>query len=194
MPGAVALGICFGRHGMADPVPHPAAPDADSGRPPLRTRLDAARQELSDASGRGQGGRAALARYADAVDSLVAELFTGALGDAPAAVVLALGGYGRRHLCLHSDVDLLVLFAGPIGASDEARLGELLHPLWDLGLVVGHQVRELKDFARIEADNPEFLLALVDARPIAGDRDLFDRLTKLFHQAEMHAYLVDALQ
>ena len=43
------------------------------------------------------------------------------------------------------------------------------------GSAVGHQVRELKDFARIEADNPEFLLALVDARPIAGDRDLFDR-------------------
>ena len=33
------------------------------------------------------------------------------------------------------------------------------------------------DFARIEADNPEFLLALIDARPIAGDRDLFDRFT-----------------
>ena len=49
----------------------------------------------------------------------MAELFTGALGDTPPAVVLALGGYGRRHLCLHSDVDLLVLFAGPLDASDE---------------------------------------------------------------------------
>ena len=50
--------------------------------------------------------------------------------------------------------------------------------------MVGHQVRELKDFARIEADNPEFLLALLDARPIAGDRDLFDRFTTTFHQAD----------
>ena len=80
-----------------------------------------------------------MAQYTDAIDGLVATLFTGALGDTPPAVVLALGGYGRRHLCLHSDVDLLVLFAGPLNAADEGRLGRFLHPLWDLGLVVGHQ-------------------------------------------------------
>jgi [protein-PII] uridylyltransferase len=179
---------------MANSAPgHTAAPNGDAGHSSLREQLDAARQELSDATGRGQGGRAALAQYADTIDGLVATLFTGALGSTPPAVVLALGGYGRRHLCLHSDVDLLVLFAGPLDAQDEGRLGKFLHPLWDLGLVVGHQVRELKDFARIEADNPEFLLALLDARPIAGDRDLFDRFTDAFHRATLHAHLVDAL-
>src|SRR6185436_1822671 len=91
-----------------------AAPNGDSGPSSLRKQLDAARQELSDATARGLGGRTALAQYADTIDSLVAELFTGALGDAPPAVVCALGGYGRRHLCLHSDVDLLVLFAGSL--------------------------------------------------------------------------------
>ncbi len=179
---------------MASSAPgQAAAPNGDSGHSSLRKQLDAARQELSDATGRGQGGRAALAQYADTIDGLVAKLFTGALGDAPMAVVLALGGYGRRHLCLHSDVDLLVLFAGPLDESDEVRLGKFLHPLWDLGLVVGHQVRQLKDFTRIEADNPEFLLALLDARPIAGDRDLFDRFTATFHRAPLHAHLLDAL-
>ena len=172
---------------------HAAALGGDSGHAALRKRLDAARQELSDATARGRGGRAALAQYADTIDGLVALLFTGALGETPPAVVLALGGYGRRHLCLHSDVDLLVLFAGSLDAHDEARLGKFLQPLWDLGLVVGHQVRELKDFARIEPDNPEFLLSLLDARPIAGDRDLFDQLTDTFHQAALHAYLLGEL-
>ena len=104
---------------MANPSPVPASPDADSGNSSRRRRLDAAREELSDATGRGEGGRAALAQYAGAVDGLVAELFTASLGDRPPAVVLALGGYGRRHLCLHSDVDLLVLFGGPLAAADE---------------------------------------------------------------------------
>ena len=82
--------------------------------------------------------------------------------------VVAIGGYGRRHLCLHSDLDLLVLFGDRIGEAEEAFLRALLHPLWDAGVVVGHQVRELDDFATLERDNPEFLLALVDARHVAG--------------------------
>jgi [protein-PII] uridylyltransferase len=170
-----------------------AAPHGDSGQPPLRTRLAAAREELAAATLRGQASREALAKYAGVVDELVSELFAKALGDTRQAVALALGGYGRRHLCLHSDVDLLVLFAGPLSASHEGALGELLHPLWDLGLAVGHQVRELNDFARIEVDNPEFLLALVDARPIAGDRDLFDRFMTRVDRADLHAHVVEAL-
>jgi len=185
---------------MSNPVPGPSTgsgqadgdPHADSAQS-LRTRLAAARDELSAATSRGQAGRDALARYAGAVDDLVAELFTDALGDTPQAVVLALGGYGRRHLCLHSDVDLLVLFGGPLNSAHAGALNELLHPLWDLGLAVGHQVRELDDFARIEADNPEFLLALVDARPIAGDRDLFNRFMTRVQRADLYAHVVAAL-
>ena len=174
---------------MPNSVP---GPSTGSG-PSLRLRLEAARDALSAATLAGEAGRDALANYAATVDGLVAELFADALGGTPQAVVLAVGGYGRRHLCLHSDVDLLVLFGGPLSTSHEGALGELLHPLWDLGLTVGHQVRELNDFARIEADNPEFLLALVDARPIAGDRDLFDRFMERVQRAELHAHVVEAL-
>ena len=95
--------------------------------------------------------------------------------------VLALGGYGRRHLCLHSDIDLLILFGGAIGVSEERFLRAFLHPLWDVGVVVGHQVRELSEFEQLETDNPEFLLALIDARPLAGARPLFDRFSSVFH-------------
>jgi [protein-PII] uridylyltransferase len=179
---------------MSNPVrPEAAARRGGPVQSPHRARLAAAREELSAATLEGAAGREALARHAGAVDGLIADLFNGALGNAPHAVVLALGGYGRRHLCLHSDVDLLVLFGGPLTVSHESALGALLHPLWDLGLAVGHQVRELDDFARIEADNPEFLLALVDARPIAGDRDLFDRLMQRVHRTELQAHVVDAL-
>jgi [protein-PII] uridylyltransferase len=47
--------------------------------------------------------------------------------------------------------------------------------LWDLRFQVGHHVRELADFDRLETDNPEFLLALLDLRQLAGDRELFER-------------------
>ena len=37
-------------------------------------------------------------------------------------------------------------------------------------------MRELGDFDRLDTTNPEYLLALMDLRPLAGDRALIDRL------------------
>jgi [protein-PII] uridylyltransferase len=142
---------------------------------------------------RGAGGRAALERYADRVDGLLRQLFADAGGPADTVSVIALGGYGRRHLCLHSDIDLLVLFGDAIGPAEETFLRDYLHPLWDLGVVVGHHVRELQEFGSLETDNPEFLLALLDARLVAGSRDLFDRMGNTFHQAGTHGFILGAL-
>jgi [protein-PII] uridylyltransferase len=158
----------------------------------LAAAFEAARAELKADVVRGAGGRGALERYTDRVDGMLRQLFAEAAPPAD-VVVLALGGYGRRHLCLHSDIDLLVLFGGPIDAAGEQCLRSFLHPLWDLGVVIGHQVREIDDFRQLEADNPEFLLALIDARPVAGARPLFDRFSALFHTAATHAHILTSL-
>src|SRR5437867_12341575 len=107
---------------------------------PALTRLDAARQELSAQAARGDAGRVALERFSDRVDALVRQLAADAPLPASPVGVFAMGGYGRRQLCLHSDIDLLVLFAGSIAPADEQFLRGLLHPLWDQGLDVSHQV------------------------------------------------------
>ena len=156
--------------------------------------LDAARDELVAATRQGSAGRSAVERYADRVDALLQRLFAEAPVAAQPVAVFALGGYGRRHLCLHSDVDVLVLFDGPLGPDDERFVSGLLTPLWDLRLVLGHQVRELDDFRRLETDNPEFLLALLDARAVAGDVSLLDRFKALFHQPQAHAFILQSLQ
>jgi [protein-PII] uridylyltransferase len=124
---------------------------------------------------------------------MLRQLFAEAVAPAGPVAILALGGYGRRHLCLHSDVDLLILFGESIDPDSERFLRDFLHPLWDLGVVIGHQVRELSDFAQLEEDNPEFLLALLDARPVAGARDLFDRFGTTFHTAAAHAFILRSL-
>src|SRR6267378_4945240 len=142
----------------------------------LEATLDAARQELIASTERGEGGRQALARYSDGVDGILRELVEAARAQTSTPIaVCALGGYGRRALSLHSDIDLLLLFGGPIGRPDERFVKALLHPLWDLRFTVGHHVRELADFDRLETDNPEFLLALMDLRQLAGDGELADR-------------------
>jgi [protein-PII] uridylyltransferase len=165
----------------------------DSTGSALRASLGAARAELRAATARGAGGRGTLERYADRVDGLIRQVFTDAGPyDGPVAVI-ALGGYGRRHLCLHSDIDLLLLFGNGIGPAEERFVHRFLNPLWDLGVVVGHQVRDIVDFQRLETDNPEFLLALLDARPVAGARSVFERFGAVFHQADTHAFILRSL-
>jgi [protein-PII] uridylyltransferase len=160
----------------------------------VQALLAAARRELSEETGRGAGGRMAVERYAGRIDALLQMLFGAAPTAARAVAVVALGGYGRRHLSPFSDVDVLILFDGAISADDERLLRGILHPLWDLGLTVGHQVRELGDFGQIETDNPEFFLALADARFVAGDRALFDRFTAIFWRWETQAFLFESLR
>jgi [protein-PII] uridylyltransferase len=155
--------------------------------------LDEARRELCDDIVLGHGGRAALARYSERFDALLRQLLAAAPRIEQPVAVVAIGGYGRKQLCLHSDIDLLVLFGGRLAQPEEGLLRAILHPLWDLGLVVGHQVREIDEFARLEVDNPEFLMALVDARPVAGDLALYRRFEAAFHHAGTHAHVVGAL-
>src|SRR5262245_45263446 len=92
--------------------PSTGEPEAGS---TLRASLDAAREELRTDIARGAGGRAALERHSDRVDGLLRQLFADTMGAEGPVAIVALGGYGRRHLCLQSDIDLLLLFGGRIG-------------------------------------------------------------------------------
>jgi len=156
--------------------------------------LASARQELADATALGEGGGHALRQYSHRMDAMVQQLFAQSGPIAQPVGIYALGGYGRRQLCLYSDVDLLVLFAGTIGAPDERFLHAFLNPLWDLGLTVGHHVREVGDGTRLVEDNPEFLLALTDARALAGDATLLERFLTIGDPAATATRTVDALK
>ena len=153
------------------------AADPKLRRNQMAAALAATRREFALEARQGRGGRDAQARYAAQMDDVVVQLVeAGRAHTSGPLVVCALGGYGRRTLCLHSDIDLMILFAGSIGREEERFVNAVLQPLWDLQLVVGHQVRELSDFDDLDTANTEFLLAVLDARPLAGDMDLFARL------------------
>jgi [protein-PII] uridylyltransferase len=146
--------------------------------------LARARREFAVAAREGHGGRDAQARYAGGMDGIVRQLVDAArVHSTQPLVVCALGGYGRRALCLHSDVDLLILFERGIEREEARVVNAILQPLWDLRLAVGHHVRELSDFTQIDADNVEFQMALLDARVIAGEQPLFEVLRERSTQA-----------
>jgi [protein-PII] uridylyltransferase len=120
-------------------------------------------------------GGAPARRRAFAVDTALAELATKALGGAAGWALVAVGGYGRGELSPLSDLDLLVVTAHGEEPPRE-RLQELLYPLWDGGLTVGHAVRSPVQAIEQAADDLDAATALMSARLIAGDPDLYESL------------------
>ena len=79
--------------------------------------------------------------------------------------VVAVGGYGRQDLSLHSDIDLLLLHDGDTAPS---TVRTLLYPLWDAGLKVGHALRTVKDTQVKAREDFTVLCSQLTARLITG--------------------------
>lgn len=104
--------------------------------------------------------------------------------DAPADssfAVLAVGGYGRAELCLHSDIDILVVYDRRIPPEALDLAQSLFYPLWDLGLDLGHGFRSVKECLALARKDFEVLASLLDARFLDGNRALFDAFTDKLH-------------
>ncbi len=83
--------------------------------------------------------------------------------------VVAVGGYGRQELCLHSDIDILILFSRSVPSRAEELCRELLFPLWDAGLDLGHAVREVDQCLALAEENFHVLTSLFSVRLATGD-------------------------
>ena len=90
--------------------------------------------------------------------------------------VIALGGYGRGEQCVFSDVDLLFLFEKRVPHAAEDLVRELIYPLWDMGLDVGHATRSIKECVNMARKDFEVLTSILDARFICGMSPLFMKL------------------
>ncbi|MCU0594442.1 MAG: [protein-PII] uridylyltransferase [Desulfobacterota bacterium] len=87
--------------------------------------------------------------------------------------LVAVGGYGRRELCLHSDIDVLILFDSKVPSSAKKMAEDVFYPLWNLGLDLGHGIRSVKDCVGLAAENFEALTSLMDARFLCGESPLY---------------------
>ncbi len=89
--------------------------------------------------------------------------------------LIAVGGYGRRELFPHSDIDLLLLFESESDlAAAKDPIAECLRALWDAGLRASHSVRTIAECCRFNEQNPELHISLLDPRFLSGDARLYD--------------------
>lgn len=123
------------------------------------------------------GGVALMRAYSDLTDSLVRRIFALSTSDSPSAThraprdiaLLAVGGYGRREMSPHSDVDITFVVGGEeddeIDSIVKRAFRILMDVLEEAGLKVGYSYRRVDDVENLPLDTQT---ALLDARWIAG--------------------------
>ena len=116
-------------------------------------------------------------QYAELMDRFIRDLFIAAgfrQGNKPdresTLAVVALGGYGRRELCLGSDVDLMVIHRGDPPAGMEQIIRRALYPLWDAKLEVGYSILTFQECIRLAMADFRMLTSLMDSRFLVGSR------------------------
>ncbi len=85
----------------------------------------------------------------------------------PVAIV-ALGSYGREQLCVHSDIDLLIVYEPTPGYNIDLIIEKLLYLAWDAGLKLGHRVHEVEDLFKASNEDITIKTALMESRLITG--------------------------
>ena len=95
-------------------------------------------------------------------------------------LLLAVGGYGRGEMALHSDVDIAFVTPAEPGPRAEAAVEDMLYLLWDLGLKLGHSTRNVDELIAAAKSDHTIRTALLEARWIWGDEALFEQVQARF--------------
>lgn len=100
--------------------------------------------------------------------------------------VVALGGYGREELCPLSDIDIMFLYPSDtddklLEKAQALLVQEVLYPLWDAGLKVGHSTRSVDEAFKEAKADIQTKTALLEARLICGSSPLFEGFQKSYH-------------
>jgi [protein-PII] uridylyltransferase len=152
------------------------ATDADVLRS-VRGYLAASREHLAELHRTSRSGTRVNGAHADLMDRLVRRLFQIAESEHFAeagrvderAAILAVGGYARREMSLHSDVDLLLLHEGAV-TPYVRRLAERIQLwLWDAGLTVGCATRTVNETIELARTDNTVFTGILDTRFLSGD-------------------------
>ena len=153
-------------------------------RAEYQRRLLAIRGIFEAETGGTAAGAAAIRARSDAMDALVAALWVvesaGNQRLRDMVSVVAVGGYGRQELFPSSDVDLLFLLDTKFPEAEaKDAIRRLSQSLWDAGVRASPVTRGLAEADKLDPENVESALALIDARRVCGNAGLYNRMELL---------------
>ena len=166
------------------PVAVPRSGVSVEARRALRQLLGDVDRTLATAFRDGVDASVLARRRGESVERVVAHVWMACLGEVSGTTLYAVGGFGRGLLFPYSDVDLLALVEAPQPARLRA-LEQFFATLWDVGLKVGHAVRDPAQCRALASQDASVFTSLLDARRLAGDPALDVRLAAIVDAPEL---------
>jgi len=129
------------------------------------------------------GGKDFLVKHTNKIDTVVKLVYKIAIRDVfgnytppknyvPIALA-ALGSYGREQLCVHSDIDLMLVYENTDGYKSQEIIEKMLYMFWDIGLKLGHRVHELSELPEVARGDITIKSAILESRFIEGSAFLW---------------------
>ena len=147
----------------------------------VRAHLEEVRAHLAELHRTSGSGRVVNEANSDLTDRMIRRLFKLAeeriIADGGAleggVCVMAVGGYARREMSIHSDVDLLILYRDTLSPYVTTIAERLQYWLWDAGLTVGCATRTIEDTLAMGRADVTVRTAVLMARFLCGDGEFF---------------------
>ena len=162
------------------------AADIETARAAYQSFFSCEKNRIKKAHKDGSSGLEIAAWRSAMVDLVIKDCykFTEELEGGLPFTLLASGGYGRGLLNPGSDIDLQFLLHDSLSSKDikwaEDKIRDLLTLLFDSGFDVGHGARTIKEAISFANEDHPTKTALLDARLIAGNREVFNTFEDVF--------------
>ncbi len=149
--------------------------------PAVREYLKGVRSHLEELHRSSGSGRRVNEQNSDLTDRMVRRLFDlaeeihlarGGLVEGGVAII-AVGGYARREMSIHSDVDLLLLYRGELTPFVAHIAERIQYWLWDAGLTIGCATRTIEETVELGRADVTVRTAVLTARFLCGDGEFF---------------------
>ncbi len=111
------------------------------------------------------------------IDELLSSTWLHFLGDyADNLCLIAVGGYGRRELFPHSDIDIVIVLDHNNISVYQEMLTNFSTFLWDIGLKPGQSVRTVEECVTAAINDQTVMTSLMENRLITGNAALYQKL------------------
>ena len=129
------------------------------------------------------GGKDFLYKHTKKIDTLVQMVYKIAMrsmfGDfvpmknSMPITLVALGSYGREQLCVHSDIDLMIVYKETSGYNSKEMIEKMLYILWDAGVKLGHRVHEIDEIFEVSKTDITIKTSMIESRFVDGSKYLW---------------------